>query len=128
MIPHHILAQYLGTIPPYTLRDARDYLNDLAEGKKHSDYGICSALRYNPNTSLHLWNFFISACAPYWPHYSGKPAYPIPHPTKATPRDGYQLAGLNGELWSGSYGELRKKFAAHIANQIDRYLEYRHES
>ena len=55
-----------------------------------------------------------------YPEWSGNINYPVKHPTKG-PMAGY--AGTTDTLWSGPYGDNRRKFARYLACEFRKLLK-----
>lgn len=64
---------------------------------------------------------FAKACES-WEHFSGSLTYPVPCPE--FPREETYAAWMYKEtenLWEGEYGELRRDFARHLADYLEKH-------
>jgi len=80
--------------------------NVLSEGDLM--FGICNAI---PDSNI------VCVLSLYWLEFSGKIAYPVPHPTGA--RTGFDNSD---NLWIGEYGAARKRLCLWLAETIDNFL------
>ena len=55
-----------------------------------------------------------------WAEFSGDKVYPVPGPKRTSPMEFYYHCRRYDILWSGEYGESRKRLCMFIANEIDK--------
>jgi hypothetical protein len=84
--------------------------------------GLCVEL--NGLISLQLMNEVHRAWMT-WPKWSGSAGFPVPHPKYPKDpgrandryyRDGHKF----GSIWTGKYGDLRRKMCLHIADVLEK--------
>ena len=78
---------------------------------------------------------FLNDCFASWEHYTGCDVYPVPHidgdryyddeseqyVPVISAEDAYEY--LDGYMYSGEYGELRRDLARHIREKLEEWLE-----
>lgn len=67
---------------------------------------------------------FVRAAAESWPEYSGDPTFPVPHPSLSA-RYAYIRTR---DMWAGEYGDTRRRFCAHVADELRAALDFIEEA
>ena len=85
------------------------------------DCGICSNLKLHALDCL-LWSAVVAAAAASWEEFSGDFEYPVPH-------DELEADGAydEGNLWTGAYGDSRRRLCLHVAQWLEDNYGVRHD-
>lgn len=78
-------------------------------------YGYLSSRRVHINDPA-----FVRAAAESWPEYSGDTQFPVPHPSLSA-RYAYIRTR---DMWAGEYGDTRRRFCAHVADELRAALDF----
>jgi hypothetical protein len=87
-------------------------LRTLLKGKKRSStHGICSNVYRLTGVESREYDHLFKK----WKHFSGSIMYPVPAVEYSNERYEYRLSN---RMWSGKYGELRKKLCRHLIREL----------
>lgn len=103
------------------------YLLDLSNGIEDDPAraGICYHLRQFWISSDLLMKTsppldIVSVLSPFWSEYSGNYNYPVPYEHRyKSAREAFYVCE---DLWSGEYGEARKRLCKFLADQLEHLL------
>lgn len=106
-------------------KDLLAALRAIRERVPYLDRGLCenaTATLYcffgaRIKNHINAWNLLFKE-AEKWPHFSGDPMYPIPHPHK---RDLYPIHAYEQakNKWSGAYGALRYELLDFLISRLE---------
>lgn len=54
-----------------------------------------------------------------WPEFSGRVAYPVPHPTGGRTDSIFYLAAAHNLMWIGEYGASRKRLLNYMIERLE---------
>lgn len=98
-----------------------DRLRDLRDnGPTMLNHGICPHVCLSRSSGQERAAF--DAAVRSWPEFTGRLGYPVPHPSIDSPVSAYHNSEL-GDLWSGAYGDARRRLLDHIIAEMDALME-----
>lgn len=94
---------------------------DTLGSAKDANHGLCEHIKYcGDYEDRHAIQRVLRECFRLWPEYSGDPAYPVSHPDDEDIDAERAYNKLN--LWTGPYGEARKRLLDFIIQTLSEEL------